>query len=81
MLQISWVSVSADLRARVQCSFPVCGLSYLQDSLVEMAAGGSKRFEGILYLLFFIVAALLVFLHTCFCDRSFSMQLHRFICY
>ncbi|CDJ64676.1 hypothetical protein, conserved [Eimeria necatrix] len=51
------------------------------DGLVEVGALGSKHCEGLIYALFFIVAAALVSLHTCFCNRSFSTQLHRFVCY
>lgn len=53
----------------------------LQDGVVELVAGGSKHCEGLVYAAFFIVSAALVSLHTCFCNRGFSTQLRRFVCY
>lgn len=51
------------------------------DGVVELVAGGSKHCEGLVYAAFFIVSAALVSLHTCFCNRGFSTQLRRFVCY
>ncbi|XP_026190011.1 uncharacterized protein LOC34623659 [Cyclospora cayetanensis] len=51
------------------------------DELIDILACGDLYIAGLVYFVCFLLAALLVFIHACFCDKSFSAELRRLVCY
>ncbi|OEH78078.1 hypothetical protein cyc_07765 [Cyclospora cayetanensis] len=47
------------------------------DELIDILACGDLYIAGLVYFVCFLLAALLVFIHACFCDKSFSAELRN----